>query len=71
MASIYIGEIVTSIQKARLGPAGREILLYTTITGRIGALLPMDNRSLINDFQQLEMWLREKVLGFPSFFDSF
>ena len=53
MASIYIGEIVTSIQKAHLVPAGREILLYTTITGRIGALLPMDNRSLINDFQQL------------------
>ena len=40
LAHFYIGEMVTSVQRATLIPGGFESLVYTTLSGSIGVLLP-------------------------------
>ena len=40
MANFHVGEVVTSLQKATLIPGGSESLVYTTLSGGIGMLLP-------------------------------
>lgn len=57
-ATVHIGEIVTSIQKTPLSLGGPECILYTTISGTIGALIPMDTRDDFEFFQTLEMHMR-------------
>ncbi|KAK8791095.1 hypothetical protein WA158_005726 [Blastocystis sp. Blastoise] len=59
VASIHIGEIVTSLQKTTLLKGGDELILYTTILGKIGVLLPLSSRSDSHDFIHIEMWMRE------------
>lgn len=40
ICSFYVGEVVTSIQKASLATSGTDLILYSTINGAIGALCP-------------------------------
>lgn len=40
ICSYYVGEVVTSIQKASLATSGTDLILYSTINGAIGALCP-------------------------------
>ena len=40
----HVGETVTSLQKVTLGPGCAEVLLYTTILGGVGALLPVQHK---------------------------
>lgn len=40
LAHLYVGEMVTSVQRATLIPGGFESLVYTTLSGSIGVLLP-------------------------------
>lgn len=42
----HVGEVVTCLQKTTLVPGGAEVLLYSTINGSIGALLPFKSRSV-------------------------
>lgn len=40
----HVGEVVSSLRRTTLVPGGAEVLLYTTINGSIGALLPFKSR---------------------------
>lgn len=40
VCTFHIGEVVTSLQKATLIPGGSESLVYTTLSGCIGMLVP-------------------------------
>ena len=59
-ASIYLGEIVTSVQKTALIPGGDEVVLYGTLFGTIGALLPIPSKSLLNYMLHVEMFIRKQ-----------
>ena len=46
--NFHIGEIVTSLQKATLIPGGSESLVYTTLSGGIGMLVPFTSHEVKN-----------------------
>ena len=48
------------MQKAALIPGGQEALLYGTIMGGIGAMLPFTSREDVDFFSHLEMHLRQE-----------
>merc|ERR1711862_846021 len=55
----YIGEIVTSMTRASLVAGGTEALIYVTITGRIGALIPFNtSRDDLDFYVKLEQYIR-------------
>jgi splicing factor 3B subunit 3 len=56
----HVGEVVTAMQKATLIPGGQEALLYGTIMGGIGAMLPFTSREDVDFFSHLEMHLRQE-----------
>lgn len=58
LAHFYIGETVTSVQRATLIPGGFESLVYTTLSGSIGVLLPFSSNEDYDFFQHLEMHMR-------------
>ncbi|CAG2252578.1 splicing factor 3B subunit 3-like [Mytilus galloprovincialis] len=58
--NFHIGEIVTSLQKATLIPGGSESLVYTTLSGGIGMLVPFTSHEDQDFFQHLEMYMRSE-----------
>lgn len=60
IGTIHIGEIVMSMQKATLIPGGSESLIYATINGAVGALVPFTSREDYDFFQHLEMHMRNE-----------
>lgn len=58
IASFHVGEMVTSIQKATMVSGASEALIYTTLSGSIGMLVPFTGMSDYQFFQQLEMHMR-------------
>ena len=56
----HVGETVTRVQKLRITPGGAEFLLYTTVFGTIGALLPLTSRGSVDFFSQLELFMRQE-----------
>jgi splicing factor 3B subunit 3 len=56
----HVGEVVTSLQKASLIPGGGESVLYGTVMGSVGALLPFTSREDVDFFSHLEMHLRQE-----------
>jgi splicing factor 3B subunit 3 len=62
VAMFYVGDVVTNIMKAQLS-GGVEVLLYTTINGSIGALVPFQSREDVDFFTHLEMYLRNEPEG--------
>ena len=61
LVQFHVGETVTSLQKACLGAGCSEVLLYTTLLGGIGALLPFTSRQDLEFCQALEMHLRQEA----------
>jgi splicing factor 3B subunit 3 len=57
----YVGEVVTSMTKTSLIPGGAEVILYSTIMGRIGVLLPFTTREDVDFFRSLEMFMRQEM----------
>lgn len=55
-----MGETVTSLQRATLIPGGSEALLYATVSGSLGVLLPFTSREDHDFFQHLEMHMRSE-----------
>ncbi|CAF4471175.1 unnamed protein product, partial [Didymodactylos carnosus] len=49
LAQFHIGEIVTSVQRATLIPGGSESLVYTTLSGTIGVLVPFSSHEFVFD----------------------
>lgn len=58
--TFHIGEIPMSLQRSMLIPGGPELLIYTTLSGTIGALVPFTSREDFDFFQHLEMHMRNE-----------
>lgn len=56
----HVGETVTRVQKVRLTTGGAEFLLYATVFGTIGAMLPLTSRASVDFFSQLELYMRQE-----------
>ena len=54
----HLGETITSINRAVLVPGGSEVIVYTTLSGGMGAFIPFSSREDVDLFQHLEMHLR-------------
>ncbi len=61
LANYHLGETALSLQKATLAPGGAEGLVYTTLAGAIGMLVPFTNREDVDFFQHLEMHVRAEA----------
>jgi splicing factor 3B subunit 3 len=60
IATFHVGETVTWLQKATLIPGGWESLIYTTLSGTVGVLVPFTSREDHDFFQHLEMHMRSE-----------
>ena len=61
VASHFIGETVLALQKAALTPGGGDVLVYATMAGALGVLVPFTNKEDIDFFQHLEMFMRAEA----------
>jgi splicing factor 3B subunit 3 len=62
LCQYYVGEIVTSMTRSALVAGGPESLIYVTVAGRIGALVPFTSRDQVDLYMQLESLLRAEAL---------
>uniref|UniRef100_A0A1Y1LL99 RSE1/DDB1/CPSF1 C-terminal domain-containing protein n=1 Tax=Photinus pyralis TaxID=7054 RepID=A0A1Y1LL99_PHOPY len=60
IATFHVGETVTWLQKATLIPGGWESLIYTTVSGSVGVLVPFTSHEDHDFFQHLEMHMRSE-----------
>lgn len=60
IATFHVGEAVTWLQKATLIPGGSESLIYTTLSGTVGVLVPFTSHEDHDFFQHLEMHMRSE-----------
>ncbi|KAK7070838.1 Splicing factor 3B subunit 3 [Halocaridina rubra] len=58
VANFHVGETVNTLEKATLIPGGSESLVYTTLSGTVGVLVPFTSREDHELFQNLEMHMR-------------
>uniref|UniRef100_A0A8D8RL10 Splicing factor 3B subunit 3 n=2 Tax=Cacopsylla melanoneura TaxID=428564 RepID=A0A8D8RL10_9HEMI len=58
IASFHLGEVCLSLQKATLIEGGSECLIYTTVSGTVGVLVPFTSHEDQDFFQHLEMHMR-------------
>lgn len=61
LCQYYVGEVVTGMTRSSLVAGGAESLIYVTVSGRIGALIPFTSRDDVEFFSQLEGSLRMDV----------
>jgi len=61
IANYYVGDTITSIERATMQSHGKEILIYTTINGAVGAFIPLSSKDSVDFFQQLEMHMRQEA----------
>jgi splicing factor 3B subunit 3 len=61
LCNYHIGEIVTGMTRASLVAGGAESLIYVTVTGRIGALIPFTSRENVDFYTALEGCLRKEA----------
>nr|CAH7759750.1 unnamed protein product [Callosobruchus chinensis] len=60
ISTFHVGETVTWLQKVTLIPGGSESLLYTTLSGTVGVLVPFTMHEDHDFFQHLEMHMRSE-----------
>ncbi|XP_022661518.1 splicing factor 3B subunit 3-like [Varroa jacobsoni] len=58
VCATHVGELVVSLQKTALIPGGPEAIVYTTLAGGVGALIPFSTKDEHEFFQHLEMYMR-------------
>lgn len=58
IAQFYVGSAITSLSKAVLTTGGSEVLVYTTMTGAIGVLMPLATKEDADFYTHLELFLR-------------
>lgn len=63
LCSYFVGEHISSMQKAVLIPGGSEAIIFTTLSGSIGMMVPFTTKEDIEFFQMLEMHLRQDNLS--------
>jgi splicing factor 3B subunit 3 len=47
MCTFYLGETISSLQKTTLIPGGSDALVYTTLSGTIGMLVPFSSNEVL------------------------
>lgn len=57
----YLGEMVTAMTRCALIPGAPEVVLVSTITGGLYALLPFSSKEDITFFTHLEMFMRQET----------
>ncbi|CAN6471238.1 unnamed protein product [Victoria cruziana] len=60
IVQFHIGDVVTCLQKASLIPGGGECIIYGSVMGSLGALLPFTSREDVDFFSHLEMHMRQE-----------
>ncbi|XP_026279022.1 splicing factor 3B subunit 3 [Frankliniella occidentalis] len=60
VVNYHVGEVCMSLQKATLIPGGSESLVYTTVSGTVGVLVPFTSHEDQDFFQHLEMHMRSE-----------
>nr|XP_018266210.1 pre-mRNA-splicing factor RSE1 [Kwoniella dejecticola CBS 10117]OBR88368.1 pre-mRNA-splicing factor RSE1 [Kwoniella dejecticola CBS 10117] len=60
LAHYNVGSVVTSITKIPLVAGGRDVLVYTTISGSVGALIPFVSMDDVEFMTTLEMHMRSQ-----------
>lgn len=55
MRNALLRELTGSITKVPLAEGGRDVLVYTTISGAVGALIPFISSDDVDFMQTLEM----------------
>ena len=50
ICNFHVGEVITSLQKTTLIPGGSESLVYTTLSGAIGMLVPFTSHEVTQFF---------------------
>jgi len=55
----HVGDTVLTMQKKRLIPSGDECIIYGTVYGQIGILIPFRTKSDVDFFSMLEMYMRQ------------
>ncbi|KAJ8941332.1 hypothetical protein NQ318_004776, partial [Aromia moschata] len=60
ISTFHVGETVTWLQKTTLIPGGSESLIYTTLSGTVGVLVPFTSHEDHDFFQHLEMHMRSE-----------
>ncbi|KYQ99772.1 CPSF domain-containing protein [Tieghemostelium lacteum] len=60
IANFYVGETVNTLCKVSLIIGGPEVILYTTLSGSIGALIPFTSREDVDLFSSLEIQMRQE-----------
>ncbi|KAI1697446.1 CPSF A subunit region domain-containing protein [Ditylenchus destructor] len=58
ICQFYIGDMITSLPKTSLVPGSDDGLVYSTISGSIGMLVPFLSRDEYESFQTLKMYMR-------------
>ncbi|SCV67047.1 BQ2448_5693 [Microbotryum intermedium] len=61
IAHYHVGDLVTSINKCSLVAGGRDVLLYTGVSGTVGVLVPFVSNEDADFFSTLEMHLRTEA----------
>lgn len=58
IAHYNVGSVVTSLTKVSVAPGGRDVVVYTTISGAVGALVPFISNDDVEFMTTLEMHIR-------------
>lgn len=66
LANFYIGDMITTLQKASLVPGSDDSLVYTTISGSIGMLVPFISRD-VSSLKVLMILINLNCLGIRIF----
>eukprot|EP00892_Ulva_mutabilis_P005704 jgi/Ulvmu1/3505/UM162_0012.1 len=59
VANFHAGDLITSLQLCALQQGGQQMIVYGTISGGLGVLLPFTNAVDLDLFSQLEMHMRQ------------
>lgn len=60
IVQFHVGDVVSCLQRASLIPGGGECVIYGTVMGSVGAMLPFTSRDDVDFFSHLEMHLRQE-----------
>ncbi|WFD42592.1 pre-mRNA-splicing factor rse1 [Malassezia psittaci] len=60
LAHFHVGDIVTSMRLASLVPGGRPVVVYTGLSGTLGALVPFISKDDAEMMTQLELHMRQE-----------
>eukprot|EP01063_Lacrimia_lanifica_P025904 TRINITY_DN3399_c0_g2_i1.p1 TRINITY_DN3399_c0_g2~~TRINITY_DN3399_c0_g2_i1.p1 ORF type:complete len:1213 (+),score=503.34 TRINITY_DN3399_c0_g2_i1:154-3792(+) len=60
VASFFVGSRITNIQKTSLSTGGQEVVLYTTLNGTIGCMLPITSRNDAELLKVVQNYMRQE-----------